>query len=97
MDVRAEIPFSPLGAHSAGLNISTAQTLPRPAGATLLLLQALTQNARLTLDGTAPSATVGFQIKAGDPPVLIPVAASALVKVIQETATCSLQYQWGQW
>ncbi len=59
------------------------------------MIQALTQNVRFTLDGTNPTATSGLQIKAGDPPMIIPVGASAILKVIQETATASLQFQWG--
>jgi hypothetical protein len=91
----AEINFDPRGQHSGGLDISAAQTLTQPNGATWLLVQALTQNVRLTLDGTLPSGSVGFQIKAGDPPVLIPVTHNTIVRVVQEAATASLQFQWG--
>lgn len=80
--------------HKSGTVISGATTLTPPTGATHLLIQALTQNVRYTLDGTAPTASLGFQLRAGDPPVIIPIGAGIVVKVIQELATASLQHQW---
>lgn len=91
-----DLPLNPVDAHSSGADISSATPLTPPAGATKLLIQAITQNVRYTLDGTTPTASVGFQLKAGDPPVVIPVGEDTGVKVIQETATASLQYQWVQ-
>ena len=38
----------------------------------------------------------GFQLVAGDPPVLLPVTSKTVIKVIEETATADLQYQWGK-
>lgn len=87
--------FNPLGSHNDGLAINTAKTLTPPGGATLLMIQALTQNVRYTLDGTTPTATTGFQLKAGDPAILVPIGSGTTVKVIEETATADLQYQFG--
>lgn len=87
--------FNPLGAHNDGLAISAAATLTPAAGATKLLIQALDQNVRYTLDGTTPTATKGFQLKAGDPPIIVPVDADTTVKLIEEAATADVQYQWG--
>lgn len=83
----------PIGSHTVNNSLSSAATLTKPAGARSLLAQALTQNIRFTLDGTTPTASTGFQLKAGDPPVLIPVVGST-IKFIEETATAVLQYQW---
>lgn len=94
-DPRDTFEFSPVGSHSDGATISSATTLTPPTGATKILIQALTQNVRFTLDGTAPTASRGFQLKAGDPPMLIPLGASTVLKVIEEAATADLQYQWG--
>ena len=66
----------------------------RPAEADWLLVQALTQNARFTLDGTTPSATVGFRLVAGDPPLLIPLGKDLFPRFYPETAGTILQYQW---
>lgn len=93
--VAIEALFTPVGAHQDGTAISSATPLVAPAGATKLLIQALTQNARYTLDGTTPTASKGFQLKAGDPPVLIPYRAGTTITVIEETATADLQFQWG--
>ena len=91
-----EFHFTPVGAHSDGATISSAQTLTCPADATKLLIQALGQNVRYTLDGTTPTATKGFQLKVGEPPALLSVTSETTVKVIEETATADLQYQWGK-
>lgn len=87
--------FVKLGAHNAGLDISSAVELALEDGARYLLIQAITQNARYTLDGTTPEAAVGFQLKAGDPPVLIPILGCS-IEIIEEAATCELQYQFGK-
>lgn len=91
-----EFYFSPIGAHNSGLTISSAQTLSVPSGATKIMMQCLTQNIRYTLDGnTVPTASVGFQLKAGELPVILPIGEATTIKVIQETATASLQFQFG--
>lgn len=92
--VKVENKIVPVGAHSSGATISSATTLTPPAGATAILIQVLTQNIRYTLDGTTPTASVGFQLKAGEPATIIPWNDNMTLQVIQETATASLQYQW---
>ena len=93
--VQDTFEFEPVGAHVDGPTISSATTLTAPANATKILIQALDQNVRFTLDGTAPTATKGFRLTAGDPPILIPLGNTTVLKVIQEAATADLQYQWG--
>lgn len=92
-DPRDTFEFEPSGSHNDGLDISSAETLTIPSTATKLLIQALTQNIRYTLDGTTPTASKGFQIKAGDPAVLIPLGNTTAIKVIEEAATADMQYQ----
>ncbi len=87
--------FDPVGSHVDGTDISSVVTLTAENGATKLLIQALDQNVRLTLDGTIPTASKGFQLVAGDPPVMVWIAGST-VKVIEEAATADIQYQWGR-
>lgn len=87
--------FNPIGAHSDGLAINTVVELTPPVGANKIMFQALTQNIRFTLDGTDPTATLGFQLQAGDPPVILTIESRAAIKVIEEAATADLQYQWG--
>lgn len=87
--------FDPIGNHVDGTDISSSVTLSPEDGATKLMIQALGQNVRLTLDGTTPTASKGFQLEAWAPPVLVWVGG-AVVKVIEEAATADLQYQWGR-
>lgn len=95
-DWRDAFSFNPVGAHSSGLTISSATTITIPDAASKWMVQALAQNVRYTLDGTAPEAAKGFQLKAGDPPVIIPLGNATVIKAIQEAATASLQYQFGE-
>ncbi len=87
--------FNPIGAHNDGLNIATVAELAAPVGANKIMFQALTQNVRFTLDGTDPTTTLGFQLKTGDPPVILTIESRATIKVIEEAATADFQYQWG--
>jgi len=89
------LQFDPVGSHVDGTVITGVVTLTPPTGATKLLIQALDQNIRITLDGTAPDATTGFQIKAGDPMLLIPLGNATVIKVIEEAATADINMQWG--
>lgn len=86
-----------VGAHThltgAG-TLDAGQTLAAPAGARSILLQALTQNVRYTLDGSAPGANNGFRLTAGNDPVVLPIGATETLKVISETAGAVLEYQW---
>lgn len=93
MDPRDALSLSPVGAHTANSSLSSAATISIPDGATKIVMQAITQNIRYTLGGTAPTTTLGFQLKAGDPPITVPVGAGTTFKFIEETATATLQYQ----
>lgn len=88
-------PFVPVGAHAVDSTISASTTLTPAAGANALLLQALTQNIRYTLDGTTPTASTGFQLEASKLLLIDVPAGGMTIKVIEETASASIQYQWG--
>jgi hypothetical protein len=92
----AEITFNPYGAHNS-LSLTTVQTLTVPSGATQMIVQALSNNVRITVsaDGTAPTASSGFQIKAGDPPSIVPLGSRSIVKVVSESGTANFEYQYG--
>jgi hypothetical protein len=91
--MESAVQYAPVGSHSSGTDISSATTLTKPVGAKQIMIQALTKNVRYTLDSTSPTASVGFQLVAGNSPVIIAVPGNS-IKVIQEAATASLQYQW---
>jgi hypothetical protein len=94
-DWRDTLMFRPAGSHYDGTVISSAVTLTPVSGATKLYIQALDQNVRFTLDGTTPTSVKGFQLKAGDPLICIPLAVGTTIKVIEEAATADIQYLWG--
>lgn len=91
-------PILPIGNHSQVSSLSSVQTLTIPNKATGVYVQALTQNVRFVYwNGTQnPTSTVGFQIKAGDPAVLIPATEGQQLKFIEETASAVLQYQFAR-
>lgn len=89
------LTFNPVGAHTANSSLATDVTLTVPDGATKILVQALSQDIRYTLGGTTPTTTLGFQLKADDQPVMIPLGGDTVLKFIEETATATLQYQFG--
>ena len=67
--------------------------LTKPAPATHLKLQALTQNIRYTVDGvTNPTTSSGFQLAAATD-VLIP-CPNALIIIVAEVANGSYEAQW---
>lgn len=88
--------FRPVGAHTSNAALSGVVTLTPPAGATMLMLQTTSQNIRVRLDGGSPSSTIGFQIKAGDPPTIVDTSGLSSVTAIEEAASATIQYQWGQ-
>src|SRR5690349_24922886 len=85
-------PYLPVGVHNS-VTVAAVRQVTTPGNSSGLLVQALTQNIRFTLDTTNPTTTVGFQIKAGDPPVLIPCGPNITVRFLEETASATLQYQ----
>lgn len=89
--------IAPIGAHTTNSSLSAAVTLTQPAGANRILLQAFTQNVRFlfteTTDTTVPTASIGFRLLAGER-IDLSVPTGTLLKVIEEAASASIQYQW---
>ena len=86
--------FIPKNGHQNTSSLSSVVTLTPPAGVTKVLIQAVAKNLRFTVDGTTPTASVGFQLRAGDPPICVELTSEP-VKVIQESNGSSLQYCFG--
>ena len=96
-DYRDVLMINPgVESHNDGLDVSSAATLTIPAKATKLVIQALEQNVRMTLEGTTPTSTKGFQIKAADPMIVIPLGANTQIKLIEEAATADVQYMFAE-
>lgn len=93
--VSVDITFGVVGAHTQNGSLGSAVSITVPAGAAQMMLQAQAANVRFTLDGTAPTSTVGFLLVADDPPLVIGVKPAQVVKVIQTGAGAKLDYQFG--
>lgn len=86
------LTFDPVAnSHTENGSLSAAVTITPSTGATKLLLQALTQNIRFTIDGTTPTASKGFQLADGEMRV-IPIGGNTVIKVIEETASADIEY-----
>ena len=66
--------------------------LPKPQTATHVQIQALAQNVRYRVDNGTATATVGFQLAAGNISI-VPVPGLG-VSVCEEAAGATLEYQW---
>lgn len=89
----APSPYLPIGSQVAVTSLSGVQVFTIPHYCAGILIQAFTQNVRLTMDGTTPTSTVGFQLKAGDPAVFIPAPPNTVLRFIEETASANIIYQ----
>lgn len=85
--------YALVGNHASSSGFSSAATLTIPGGdCDAVAIQAIGQNIRYTMDGTTPTATVGFQITAGDSDI-IPISSGTTITLIEEAATATVQYQ----
>lgn len=87
--------ITPIGAHTSNGTLSSAITPSIPTGANVVLLVAYTQAIRYTLDGTTPTSTTGFRVPV-QTVTEIALGRGAVLKIIEETASASVQYQFGR-
>lgn len=66
-----------------------------PKQCNCVAVQATVQNIRYTTNGTNPTAASGFQMVAGNPPILIEITQTTVLKFIAETAGAILQLEAG--
>lgn len=85
--------FNRVDAHVAAAGTGAAVTLLAPAGARRILVQADGGEVRITLDGTDPSATVGFKFTDGATPLALPLGADVAIKWFAAIGV-TFQYQW---
>ena len=88
-------PFNPIGSHSSIILSGTVTQLSLPTDTNQVLIQALDGNVRFTLDGSTPTSTHGFQLKADDPFIIISFGTRTILKVTIETINAEFQYQFG--
>lgn len=79
--------------HKTAADLATKYTWTKPEGATGLLAQNTgTAAIRYTLDGTDPTSTLGFQLRASTDPVIIPCPGAA-IEFIREADGAALDAQ----
>lgn len=92
----AQVPgvYRPVGAHTQDNTFSSAKAIAIPDGANGLLVQCATQNVRYTIDGTTPTATVGFLLNKDTSPVLLyKIDDDCIFTFIETAATAVIIYQ----
>lgn len=67
-----------------------------PLNAHKIMMQCGTKDLRYTLDGTTPTTTVGFHMKADDAPLTIEINENVKLQVIREESGTILQYEIGE-
>jgi hypothetical protein len=91
--------IAPIGPHTTNSSLAAAVSLTQPLNVTCsrILLQAFTQNVRFlfveTTSTVVPTASVGFRLLAGEC-IDLSVSPGTILKIIEETASASIQYQW---
>lgn len=78
--------------HTLGTGVLTLNV---PLHAETIMIQALTQNIRYTLNGTNPSGTSGFQLKASDPPRVHRIGKYTVLKFFRESSGAILELEYG--
>lgn len=92
--------FYPIGSHTR-IGVDTVQTITITGNtqfhksADLVVFQAEVGTIRYTIDGTTPTATLGFRLGPTDGERRIDLHANGQVKVIGETAGSFVNYQLG--
>lgn len=74
-----------------GLSAVKSLTAAKVRAAGHIWIQALTQNVRMTLDGTTPTASVGIRLTAGDPPLELSGENALDAKFIEETPSAVVE------
>jgi hypothetical protein len=86
--------FNPLGAHVQAA-LSGVYTASPPENSIRMLVQSSTQDIRFRLDGGNPTSALGFLLKAGNPPIILPCQPTQVVKFIEVVAGAIIDIQYG--
>lgn len=92
LNLHSQFSIVPVGSFTRDTTISTATALTVPSNATGIIMQADAADLTYTLDGTTPTADVGFDLIDGDPPVRIDLYPGAVVNVISATGEVKYQF-----
>lgn len=90
-------PFVPVqNTHESYIMSAAVLELSIPNGVREIIMQAVSQNIRYTLDGTDPTTARGFQMVAGDPERRVSISSQTRLKFLREANGAVLQYQFGE-
>lgn len=82
-----------IGSHTKNSSLATAVVIDIPRTATRIVIQASGQNVRYTLDGTTPTATLGYRLSSLDvTPRTINVEGEYILTVIEEASGGIINY-----
>lgn len=88
--------WAPSGTHQRLVGLTAVKTITLAPNEYGLYIQVISQNVRMTFDGTTPVASgndVGFQLTPAMGPIFIAGFPGMVLSFIQEAATAVIQYQ----
>lgn len=98
MDTTFAVPalWLPFGTAQRIVGLTAVKSIIFPQGVQGVWVQTLSQNVRVTTDGSTPTPTgndLGFELRSTDPTWLFTGQPGFTLKFIQVTATAVIQYQ----
>lgn len=93
-----QAPFNPMGEHTQNSSLAAAVTIARPnvvPPISKIIVQAIDQNIRYTLDGSDPTPTFGFRLTATNDPITLGIGPNTSLRFVEEAATAVLTYVFG--
>lgn len=97
-DAVYEYPFTPHGeSNHISVTIGAALYSPElPDYLESILVQAVGDEVRMTLDGTAPTGAVGFRLLLTEPPLRVPITSNTILQFFGEGASSALEIMAGE-
>jgi len=93
-----EYPFTPhVGWQHQHVLVGSALYSPAlPPNTESVLVQAVTDEVRMTLDGTTPTAAIGFRLLLTEPPLHIEITEHTILQFFGEGATSAVELLAGE-
>lgn len=88
--------FYPLDTHISETLDANVYTPTIPTRVKLVVVQAIDQNIKYTLDGTNPTSVAGFLIPKDQHPITIPISNATTLKFIRVASGAILELQFGE-
>ena len=93
-----EYPFTPHRewTHQSVVVGSAVYSPALPPGTESVLVQAIADEVRMTLDGTTPTAAVGLRLLLTEPPLRVPITETTILQFFGEGATSAVELVAGE-